>query len=429
VIFVKKQNPSQPNLLSERTIAFVLASAIALAWAFNQLSLITAVMLMGIATLLLVQLEIKRRREELENRRKTAKKKRQDRRKGIRSLRATALNSLPSPILLVNEKRLISFANEQATTLFGADIVNNDVFLYLRQTNFVAALDNVLDAKTGSNDTIRFTTSQDRAFDITITAISGKSFDGSRRIQAMVYFYEVTRLLQTEQMRVDFVANASHELRTPLTTISGFIETLQGPAADDLKAQGRFLGIMQHEAERMQRLIDDLLSLSRIEMLRHDMPDDIIDLPILIEQVINTCQQDAQKRGVIFELALEEIATPIIGDSDQLTQVLLNLISNAAKYADQDTTVVISTATDMKNPELLVVTIKDQGPGIAAEHLARLTERFYRVDTARSRKMGGTGLGLAIVKHILLRHDSALDIKSEVGVGTSFSFKLPISRV
>lgn len=425
---MKDQKISLMSLLTERSIIVIIAAVTASAWSFNQLSLVAALSIGGLATVLLFQLEIKRRVEELNRRRDTAHKKREQRRKGIRSLRATALNSLPSPILLVDETKLISFANEEAVALLGDGIVNDDVFLYLRQTNFVNALENILAGIEGELGAIRFTNSQDRSFDITIAPIVGTHSDGTKRFQAMIYFHEVTSLLQTEQMRVDFVANASHELRTPLTTITGFIETLQGPAADDPEAQQRFLSIMQRESDRMKRLIDDLLSLSRIEMLRHVAPDTAVDLPSIIKSSVNACAPSAEERGVSFELQLHESVTKIVGDGDQLTQVFLNLIGNAGKYADRDKPVFVTTAIDPSCATALVVTIRDQGPGIAPEHLARLTERFYRVDTARSRKMGGTGLGLAIVKHILLRHDTQLDIRSQPGEGTAFSFKLPVAK-
>jgi two-component system phosphate regulon sensor histidine kinase PhoR len=294
----------------------------------------------------------------------------------------------------------------------------------LRQSSFVKALEEVLTGHSVQSGAIRYTNSQDRSFDLTISPIAGTKPDGSKRIQAMVFFFEVTSLLRTEQMRVDFVANASHELRTPLTTITGFIETLQGPAADDPDAQKRFLAIMQRESDRMKRLIDDLLSLSRIEMSRHDAPDEVVDINSIIKATVNACAPSGAERGVTFSLELDEEANKVQGDPDQLTQVFLNLLGNAAKYADRDTSVHILTNIDPLSEDQLYVTVRDEGPGISSEHLSRLTERFYRVDTARSRKMGGTGLGLAIVKHILLRHSSQLEIRSQVGVGTTFSFKL-----
>lgn len=413
------------NLLNERSIIVTIIAVMALLWAFDQINTLATVISGGVTTLLLIQLEVKRRLEHLERRRIEAQEKRINRRKGIKSLRASALNNLPSPILMVDDTNVISFANDAARELLGEQIVSDDVFLYLRQSSFVNALGEVLEGKSVQTGAIRYTNSQDRSFDLTISPVSGKKTDGSKRLQAMVFFFEVTSLLRTEQMRVDFVANASHELRTPLTTITGFIETLLGPAADDPDAQKRFLQIMQRESDRMKRLIDDLLSLSRIEMSRHDIPDEEIDVNSLIKATANACEPAAAERGISMSLELDEDNARIIGDSDQLTQVFINLLGNAAKYADRDTTVHVVTNIDPLASDYLLVTIRDEGPGISAEHLGRLTERFYRVDTARSRKMGGTGLGLAIVKHILLRHSAQLEIKSQIGAGTSFSFKLP----
>jgi len=419
--------PKSPfwNMLNERTILVVVAAIIALFWAFNQISLFAALISSGVTAALLIQLEVKRRIEHLQRRRIEAQEKRINRRKGIKSLRASALNSLPSPILMVDDTNIISFANDAAKELLGDQIASDDIFLYLRQSSFVKALGEVLTGHSVQSGAIRYTNSQDRSFDLTISPIAGTKPDGSKRIQAMVFFFEVTSLLRTEQMRVDFVANASHELRTPLTTITGFIETLQGPAADDLDAQKRFLAIMQRESDRMKRLIDDLLSLSRIEMSRHDAPDEIIDINSIIKSTVNACAPSAAERAINFSLELDEHCSKVQGDPDQLTQVFLNLLGNAAKYAERDTSVHIVTNIDPLSKDQLYVTVRDEGPGISSEHLSRLTERFYRVDTARSRKMGGTGLGLAIVKHILLRHSSQLEIRSQVGVGTTFSFKLP----
>jgi len=222
---------------------------------------------------------------------------------------------------------------------------------------------------------------------------------------------------------VDFVANASHELRTPLSSVIGFIETLQGPAKDDAPARERFLGIMQTETERMVRLIDDLLSLSHIEMSRHEAPNTEVNLIALINSIVLTASSIGEERNIKFETNIAADAKRVIADPDQLMQVLINLSVNAAKYADRDTTVFVS-ATKNADKNTVSISIRDQGPGILQEHVARLTERFYRIDDARSRKMGGTGLGLAIVKHILLRHDSLLNVESQIGKGTIFSFEL-----
>ncbi|TNE60673.1 MAG: PAS domain-containing protein [Alphaproteobacteria bacterium] len=415
------------SLLNERSIIIVVVVVLALMWSVGQLSLMAALVIGTVATVLLIQLEIKRRMETLQMRRATAREQRRSSQQGAMTVRANTLNRLPSPVLLIDDQQSVVFANQAALDLLGSDIIDNDVFLYLRQSAFVTALDAVLTGKPAENATIRYTSSNERSFDVTVAPVPA-SEDGTAGPQAMVFFYEVTSLLRTEQMRADFVANASHELRTPLTSLIGFIETLQGPAADDTAAHQRFLGIMQREAERMVRLIDDLLSLSRIEMSRHMAPTTTIDLCQHINSAVSTVVGQAEERGIKFSFTAAEGVKKVVADSDQVTQVFLNLLSNAGKYADRDSTVHIN-ATPHHSGRHVLISIRDEGPGIAPEHLARLTERFYRVDTARSRKMGGTGLGLAIVKHILLRHGSQMDIKSQIGKGTVFSFRLPIPGV
>lgn len=414
------------GLLTERTTVAAVVFTLALMWSVGQVTFVGAFFVGAVAAAFLLQLEIKRRMERLENRRSAIREKRKSKTGAAVLLGAGALDRLPSPLLLVDADNKIAFANESARDLLGADIDGNDVFLYLRQSNFVTALENTLDGRFGDFGVIRYTTSKDRSFDVTVAPVlaNKKMNDG---VRAIVYFYEVTSLLRTERMRADFVANASHELRTPLTSVLGFIETLRGPAVGDMDAHKRFLGIMQTEAERMVRLIDDLLSLSRIEMTRYMAPDAVTDINKLVGSVINSVKGIAAERGIEFTYFHDEPVRDVVADSDQITQVFLNLLTNAAKYSDPNTKVHVKAELGRTGKHVLL-SITDEGPGIAQEHLARLTERFYRVDTARSRKMGGTGLGLAIVKHILLRHNSGLDIKSQLGKGTVFSFKLPIPQ-
>jgi two-component system phosphate regulon sensor histidine kinase PhoR len=229
-------------------------------------------------------------------------------------------------------------------------------------------------------------------------------------------------------MRADFVANASHELRTPLAALSGFIETLQGSARDDGKARERFLVIMQEQARRMARLIDDLLSLSRIELNAHRRPDTSVDLAPIIRQVMDGLQTLARDRGVTVQIG-GAAALAVLGDRDELVRVFENLVENALKYGAAGKRVDISL-TEGKSPEgepEALVGVRDYGPGIAPEHLPRLTERFYRVDVTESRAQGGTGLGLALVKHILNRHRGRLLIESVAGAGAMFTVHLPMA--
>jgi two-component system phosphate regulon sensor histidine kinase PhoR len=229
-------------------------------------------------------------------------------------------------------------------------------------------------------------------------------------------------------MRADFVANASHELRTPLAALLGFIETLQGPAKNDPVAREKFLGIMQQQAARMARLIDDLLSLSRIELNAHLQPNTPVDLAPIVRQVADGLQTLARDRAVEIKLTTPPAALNVLGDRDELIRALENLVENALKYGEAGKRVDITLTraqTRAGTPEARVA-VRDYGPGIAPEHLPRLTERFYRVDVADSRAQGGTGLGLALVKHVLNRHGGRLSIESTLGQGATFIMHLPL---
>jgi two-component system phosphate regulon sensor histidine kinase PhoR len=231
-------------------------------------------------------------------------------------------------------------------------------------------------------------------------------------------------------MRADFIANASHELRTPLAALSGFIDTLLGSARDDAEARTRFLAIMKTQADRMARLIDDLLSLSRVELTEHMHPETPVDLVPIVRQVADGLQTLALDRNVEINLAQPAGPITVAGDRDELTRVFENLIENALKYGANGKRVDIGFAqtTSPDNAPEILVTVRDYGPGIAAEHIPRLTERFYRVDVSQSRAEGGTGLGLALVKHILNRHRGKLAIKSGAGHGAAFTVRLPLSH-
>ncbi len=239
-------------------------------------------------------------------------------------------------------------------------------------------------------------------------------------------FHDLTPLRRVEEMRADFVANASHELRTPLAALSGFIETLQGSARDDAKARERFLAIMQEQARRMARLIDDLLSLSRIELNAHRRPDSPVDLVPIVRQVVDGLELLARDRGVTVHIEAARAMT-VPGDRDELVRVFENLVENALKYgaAGKRVDITITPHESADGEPEAQVAVRDYGPGIAPEHLPRLTERFYRVDVTESRAQGGTGLGLALVKHILNRHRGRLSIESILGAGATFTVQLP----
>jgi two-component system phosphate regulon sensor histidine kinase PhoR len=292
----------------------------------------------------------------------------------------------------------------------------------LRHPELRAAIDRAFASGTTQTAEVTLPVPVPREVHAAVVPMDPPIADGGR---AVVVLSDRTRERAVERMRADFVANVSHELRTPLASLIGFIETLRGPAMDDPPAQQRFLGIMGEQAARMNRLIDDLLSLSRIELIEHQAPSDRVELPELVARLVAGFEPRLTARSVVLDLRLADDLPVVIGDAEQLTQVLQNLLDNAVKYGREGGTVRLDVAVAPVGRSGVVVTVSDQGAGIPREHLPRLTERFYRVDTGRSRAAGGTGLGLAIVKHIVNRHRGQLSIESEEGAGTTVSVWLP----
>ncbi|WP_448191746.1 ATP-binding protein [Azospirillum sp. sgz301742] len=350
------------------------------------------------------------------------------------------LEALHDPLVLVDSERQVARANAAARELFGDKVAGRDLAASLRNPTVLEAVDAVLGG--GASRIVEFSqpVPVERMFEVRVKPFQRRA-PGSARM-AILTLHDITTLRRSEQMRADFIANASHELRTPLSSLLGFIETLRGPARDDLEAHERFLGIMHDQASRMTRLVNDLLSLSRIELDEHMPPDGRVDVPACVRRVIDSLELKAAARRIALRLEAPDDLPAAVGDEDQLTQVFQNLISNAIKYTREHTdvtvTVALSTAATAGSVlplharraplgPTLVVTVADRGDGIARTHLPRLTERFYRVDAARSRAMGGTGLGLAIVKHIVNRHRGRLTIESEVGVGSTFTVYLPVA--
>jgi two-component system, OmpR family, phosphate regulon sensor histidine kinase PhoR len=263
----------------------------------------------------------------------------------------------------------------------------------------------------------------ERFFEVHAAPMNGPLFERT----LILTLHDLSEVRRVERMRVDFVANASHELRTPLASLLGFVETLQGPARDDKAAREKFLPIMRDQARRMARLVDDLLSLSRIEQNLHLRPQAPVDMVAILRHIADTLAPMATENDVRLILDVPGKAV-VTGDRDELIRVAENLIENAIKYGASDPRCVdrqveISLAAEARQ---CVVTVRDYGPGIAPEHLPRLTERFYRVDAGQSRAKGGTGLGLAIVKHIVARHRGRLGFDSKLGHGATFSVTLPL---
>jgi two-component system, OmpR family, phosphate regulon sensor histidine kinase PhoR len=322
------------------------------------------------------------------------------------------IEAIHDPILMIVGNRVIA-ANALAQSLLGSHILGGDVRLGLRHP---AALDRLADPDDAPIIPLVGLGGRDKHWDMQTATLP----DGIRVIQLVDRTFRHT----AERARVDFVANASHELRTPLAAILGFVETLQDDTAGgDPGTRKRFLGVIGAEASRMQHLTDDLMSLSRVEAEKYQTPDAILSLESVVTQAIGEIRDEKGKRPARIQTSFATDAAPIAGDRAQLLQMVHNLVTNALKYGHAAKPVVIEIAR--REPDSVMLSITDEGDGIAAEHLPRLTERFYRVDQARSRAGGGTGLGLAIVKHIVERHKGALDIASTVGVGTIVTVTLP----
>jgi two-component system phosphate regulon sensor histidine kinase PhoR len=341
---------------------------------------------------------------------------------------------LPEPVIVLDREGIVVTFNAPARAIAPALARNLPISFAVRIPDVLEAIR--LAAASRQGQRVEFVervradrVASDRWAEAFVNPISlGGDATSPRRDLVLVTLHDLTPLRQVEAMRADFVANASHELRTPLASLSGFIETLQGSARDDVQARERFLGIMKAQANRMARLIDDLLSLSRIELKAHLQPTTPVDVVPIVRQVADSLQTLARDRGV--EISIEKETRPLVvrGDRDELIRVFENLVENALKYGAPGKRVDISLAreTGPRGQEEAVIGVRDYGPGIAPEHMPRLTERFYRVDVADSRAQGGTGLGLALVKHILARHRGRLGIDSSPGTGATFTIRLPL---
>lgn len=328
------------------------------------------------------------------------------------------LERLPDPLLRLDETGTVNWRNASAATAFGAETAS-----LLRHPEVRAALAEARRTLAPLRKSLALAVPVQRDLDVTVIPAGGPIY---------ILIADRTRERSIEKMRADFVANASHELRTPLASLIGFIETLRGPAADDPEAQHRFLQIMAEQAMRMQRVIADLLSLSRIEISEHQPPEDILPLPPLLARIIAGMEPMLQSSGSRIEVAIAPTLPAVPADADQLTQVFTNLLDNAIKYGKRGGRIKVTAIRADGDPRFesagVLVSVADDGPGIPREHIPRLTERFYRVDKGRSRAVGGTGLGLAIVKHVVNRHRGRLLIESAEGQGTTFMVWLPLSR-
>lgn len=367
---------------------------------------------------------------------RTARRRERGQRRALDSAN-TILQALHDPLLLVRPDRTVARCNAAAAGRFGDRLIDRDLASGLRNPDVLAAADAVLAGAQPQVLQVREAVPVERAYEVRVHPIPWNAEAGrdsradadegaASPTGALVYLHDITAMARAQQLRADFIANASHELRTPLSALMGFIETLRGPARDDGAAHERFLSIMEEQATRMSRLVDDLMSLSRIEQDEHTPPTGRIDVRQVVDRVCRGLELRSQERDMPLEVSAPDDLPLVFGDADQLVQVLQNLVDNALKYGRPRTPVTVTLGLEGQGQRrMLRIDVRDRGAGIPREHLPRLTERFFRVDTARSRAMGGTGLGLAIVKHIVSRHRGRLSIDSVEGEGTVASVFLP----
>jgi two-component system, OmpR family, phosphate regulon sensor histidine kinase PhoR len=333
--------------------------------------------------------------------------------------------ALPIPALLIGPSERIESLNTHAAAIFGHDGTGRHYITVLRQPAVLDIVEQTL--RDGLPHTARYLGAEggrDTTWKVTASIVHLPTDRCT-----LVCFEDMTAVEEAGQIRRDFIANLSHELRTPLTALLGFVETLRGAARDDPAARDRFLSIMQREAGRMARLVDDLLSLSRVEADERVRPMAPVPLAALVDSVVQSLAPMAESSAIALTTSLPPQEVVVPGDANQLRQVVLNLVENAIKYGGRDRPVEISLGPIRPEPALrgnaVRLTVTDHGEGIAEHHIPRITERFYRVDSHRSREIGGTGLGLAIVKHIIGRHRGRLRIDSQLGQGSTFTVILP----
>jgi two-component system phosphate regulon sensor histidine kinase PhoR len=334
------------------------------------------------------------------------------------------LDALPDPALVVDRSRHLTALNRAAEEILsGPAALNRDLALSIRHPEVLGAVSSVLAGGPPQALTASFPLPVQREFEVHAASLPGGE------ITALLTLHDISAARATDRMRTDFVANVSHELRSPLSALLGFIETLQGAAADDAEARKKFLLTMEGEAKRMARLIDDLLSLSKVEAEEHVRPGGELELDKLLESVVSTLRPRGDEAGLRIELKVGDGNFTVKGDRDELEEVFHNLVDNGIKYGRGGEAVIVDLSHVDRIPDVgtpgIRASVRDHGEGIGSDHLPRLTERFYRIDKGRSRDLGGTGLGLAIVKHIVNRHRGRLVIESRAGEGSTFHVYLP----
>lgn len=335
---------------------------------------------------------------------------------------ASLAAAVADPLIVFDDKGFVALANSAAVSTFGDVSAGISLPLKFRTPEMQELIELMI---TGAVDTRTVDYAErvpiDRSFRVTATAV------GHNSGLFVAVFKDQSEVRRIDRMRADFIANASHELRTPLASIAGFVETLRGPARNDAAARDQFLQIMQNQTVRMARLIDDLLSLSRLEMKAIAIDGTAVDIVNIVESVTDSLAPLATESGVVIENNLGREPIRVSGDRDELFQVFQNLLENACKYGRAGGRVVVSRVgpSDGSRDAEIGIEVRDFGPGIAQEHIPRITERFYRVDVGNSRAQKGTGLGLSIVKHIMTRHGGRLVVTSQLGEGAAFTAWFP----
>ncbi|MEQ1789783.1 MAG: ATP-binding protein [Rickettsiales bacterium] len=346
--------------------------------------------------------------------------------------REILVDTLPDILIMTNDDKEIVRTNRAARNIFGQNLANRPLSDIIPNDKLLNSITSVIEDFRGQEIEFHLPEPLPRDFQAIIERFPIPSEGG---ITIIITMTDITQQKRVQRMRADFVANASHEIRTPLASIIGFIETLRGPAKDDPQAREEFLRVMGEQAERMSKLVNDLLSLSKIEMNAHSTPIAKVDFLRIVRTEKDHFEWASKQKNVTLRMKLNENLPQTKGDDDELAQVIRNLLGNAIKYTHSNTEVTVTVNVTSKLPDdinfrgltrAIYFSVEDHGEGIPKEHIPRLTERFYRVDTARTRKVGGTGLGLSIVKHVLNRHHGTLVIESTVGKGSIFTAYLPI---
>ena len=344
------------------------------------------------------------------------------------------LDTLPDPLMMIDENGIILGANLAARTLFGKKIREKNIDKVINSNNFIKAVQRILNNESDSEALVFYLT---KPIEQKLYAhIKRLPFVSKGNAIAVISIYDLTKATKIEKMQSDFVANASHELRTPLAVISGFIETLQTSAKDDKEAQDKFLNIMKEQAEYMSALIENLLSLSKIELMQDNLPNQKVNLVKVIDDVVQALSIKAHEQQTDIQFFIDADLPEITADYNQIKQVVQNLTDNAIKYGTPNNDIIIKLEKIDKIPpapnlkieagEAAAISITNKGPKISEEKLARLTERFYRMQEHKDKNIKGTGLGLSIAKQIIMRHRGNLTVKSNAYTGTTFTVYLPL---